>query len=59
MRLIVERWNIRLDLYDDQHSIGLGWWQGSAKVFRWHRSYYDGWWFEFRLGPFFYSRNPL
>jgi len=31
---------------------GIGWWEGSTKVFDCSRSWYDGYWYGFRLGPF-------
>lgn len=35
--------------------VGAGWWKGSAKAFACSRDWYDGYWYGFRLGPFWAS----
>lgn len=37
---------------------GVGWWKGSSRWFACGRIYYDGWWYGFRLGPFYMSIAP-
>ena len=37
--------------------VGIGLWKGSAKVFACGRDWYDGWWYGFRLGPFWAACN--
>lgn len=37
---------------------GIGWWEGSAKIFSFGRTYCDGYWYGFRLGPFWASCIP-
>jgi len=47
--------------YDFVHGTwdyGFGWWKGSAKLFACDRTYYDGYWYGFRLGPFWVSCGP-
>lgn len=39
--------------------VGVGWWPGSPKLFTCGRTYYDGWWYGFRLGPFFLAVAPF
>jgi hypothetical protein len=38
--------------------LGIGWWAGSAKVFACTRQWYDGYWYGFRLGPFWLCVEP-
>lgn len=37
---------------------GIGWWKGSAKAFAYSRIWCGGYWYGFRLGPFWLAVEP-
>lgn len=56
MKIEFKKWYVAIDICE--YSIGIGWWHGSAKLYTYTNTWYDGWWWGMRIGPFFINRGP-
>jgi hypothetical protein len=56
MKIDFKKWYVSFGFGD--WSVGMGWWKGSAKLMSYVNTWYDGWWWGVRVGPFFINRGP-
>lgn len=66
MKLRIEKLCIWVE-FGFEYVVGVGWWRCGNKIpsllnsWQWlsyTKTYYDGWWWAIRIGPFFVSRGP-